>query len=75
VSLIRSIALTCDAPDCERISPGDVGHRPSTHVARLEARRGGWTFRKAGGRWWDLCPEHAHWRPRLVVVDAEAMAT
>jgi hypothetical protein len=75
MSLLRTFRVMCDAPDCQRFTYGDEGLRPSTAVARLSARRAGWTFRKAAGRWWDLCPEHAHWRPCRVVVDPEVVAT
>jgi hypothetical protein len=72
VSITRSIKVHCDAPDCPRWVDGDVGQKPSTAQSRLIALRRGWRTRRMAGRFWDLCPQHTHWRPsRTVTIEEE----
>lgn len=54
MSLIKSLDVQCDAPDCSLWEFGQAGGRVTAKGARAVAKASGWVVRK--GR--DYCPEH-----------------
>lgn len=57
MSIVQTSDVFCDVKRCPQWAHGCSTTHGAADARRL-AKRNGWTRRKVGDRWADLCPDH-----------------